>query len=165
MKGILLIVEDDPIMGESLQDRFALEGYDATWVQTAEAALAHLAVHPVGLVISDLRLPGMNGRELLRQIHAHPPVAGGVVPPVILITGGGSVSDAVAALKEGASDYITKPFDLNRLVEKVDSLCLSKSPAGLDCPPLGVSPAMRQPVRSRLPRMLPPQAGNTPRTG
>jgi DNA-binding NtrC family response regulator len=152
MKGILLIVEDDPIMGESLQDRFALEGYDATWVQAAEAALAHLAAHPVGLVISDLRLPGMNGRELLRQIHAQPATAGRVVPPVILITGGGSVSDAVAALKEGAADYITKPFDLNRLVEKVDSLCLSKSPAGLDCPPLGVSPAMRQ-MEQMLPRI------------
>lgn len=155
MKGSLLIVEDDPIMGESLHDRFVLEGYAATWVQNAEAALAHLAKHPVGLVVSDLRLPGMNGRELLRQIHtpgnlAHPTNA--IVPPVILITGGGSVSDAVAALKEGAADYITKPFDLNRLVEKVDSLCLSKSPAGLDCPPLGVSPAMRQ-MEQVLPRI------------
>lgn len=152
MKGVLLIVEDDPIMGESLLDRFVLEGYDTTWVQTAEAALAHLAGHPVGLVISDLRLPGMNGRELLRQIHAQPANANRVIPPVILITGGGSVSDAVAALKEGASDYITKPFDLNRLVEKVDSLCLSKSPDGLNCPPLGVSPAMRQ-MEQMLPRI------------
>lgn len=155
MKGSLLIVEDDPIMGESLHDRFVLEGYAATWVQNAEAALAHLAKHTVGLVVSDLRLPGMNGRELLRQIHTHgnPSHAPNkVVPPVILITGGGSVSDAVAALKEGATDYITKPFDLNRLVEKVDSLCLSKSPAGLDCPPLGVSPAMRQ-MEQVLPRI------------
>jgi DNA-binding NtrC family response regulator len=152
MKGTVLIVEDDPIMGESLQDRFGLEGYEATWVQTAEAALLHLGSHAVGLVITDLRLPGMSGRELLRQIHAQPANPARVLPPVILITGGGSVSDAVAALKEGASDYITKPFDLNRLVEKVDSLCLRKSPDGLNCPPLGVSPAMRQ-LEQLLPRI------------
>ncbi|UJS26317.1 sigma-54-dependent transcriptional regulator [Thiothrix winogradskyi] len=152
MKGSLLIVEDDPIMGESLLDRFGLEGYEAAWVKTAEAALTHLAAHPVGLVISDLRLPGMNGRELLRQIYAQPASQNRVLPPVILITGGGSVNDAVAALKEGASDYITKPFDLNRLVEKVDSLCLSQSPEGLNCPPLGVSPAMRQ-LEQMLPRI------------
>ncbi|MFN3786023.1 MAG: sigma-54-dependent transcriptional regulator, partial [Thiothrix sp.] len=144
--------EDDPIMGESLLDRFLLEGYEAVWMKTAETALTYLLTQPIGLVISDLRLPGMSGRELLRQIYAQPTPTNRLLPPVILITGGGSINDAVEALKEGAADYITKPFDLNRLVEKVDSLCLSRSPEGLNCPPLGVSPAMRQ-LEQMLPRI------------
>lgn len=152
MKGSLLIVEDDPIMGESLLDRFHLEGYQATWVETAENALTHMLAEPTGLVITDLRLPDMSGRELLRQINSPVSRAERMIPPVILITGGGSVNEAVSALQEGAADYITKPFDLNRLVEKVDSLCLSQSPDGLNCPPLGISPAMRQ-LEHMLPRI------------
>jgi len=146
MKGPLLIVEDDPIMGESLADRFALEDYEVQWCTSAEAALDELQRRPFALVISDLRLPGMSGRALLRALHERLATP----PPVILITAHGSIGDAVEALKQGASDYITKPFDLNQLVAKAAALCPA---APLDgAPPLGVSPAMRQ-LDALLPRI------------
>lgn len=147
MKSRILIVEDDQIMGESLLDRFRLEGYEPDWHASAESALEALKTQRYGLVLSDLRLPGMGGRALLGAIRA----LLGVPPPMILITGYGSINDAVGALKEGASDYITKPFDLNQLVEKVGALCLPNEEGG-DCPPLGVSPAMQQ-IEALLPRI------------
>ncbi|HRP65151.1 MAG TPA: sigma-54 dependent transcriptional regulator [Thauera sp.] len=147
MKGPLLIVEDDEIMGESLVDRFQLEGYEVAWCKRAEEALERLRTTPFGLILSDLRLPGMDGRALLRELRRLMAIA----PPFILITGHGSVTDAVAALHEGATDYITKPFDLNKLVEKVEALCLNtQNGAASAC--LGVSPAMRQ-IDMMLPRI------------
>ncbi|MFN3986050.1 MAG: sigma-54-dependent transcriptional regulator [Rhodocyclaceae bacterium] len=146
MKSPLLIVEDDLIMGESLVERFTLEGYEVQWCNCAEAALDELRVRRVGLIISDLRMPGMGGRELLRRLHADMPVP----PPVILITGYGSVGEAVEALKEGAADYITKPFDLNALVAKAAALCMPAHQS--NAPPLGISAAMRQ-LEAILPRI------------
>lgn len=139
-KGRVLIIEDDLIMGESLADRVALEGYDWTWMRQAEEALPFLEENPVSLILSDMRLPGMSGRALL----AHLKNRFTTPPPMVLITGYGSIDEAVEALKEGACDYITKPFDLNALMDKIAALCPG---AGLECHglrPLGISPAMRQ---------------------
>lgn len=147
MKGWLLVVEDDLIMGESLADRFALEDYKVEWCTSAEDALDVLGRHDYRLVISDLRMPGMGGRELARQLRERLAAP----PPIILITGYGSIGDAVEALKEGAADYITKPFDLNALVAKVAALCKQPAVAG-EVAPLGVSPAMRQ-LEAMLPRI------------
>ena len=147
MNGWLLVVEDDLIMGESLADRFALEDYRVEWCTSAEAALQALGRRDYRLVISDLRMPGMGGRELARQIRERLAAP----PPIILITGYGSVGDAVEALKEGAADYITKPFDLNALVDKVAALCGPTAEVAGNAP-LGVSPAMRQ-LEAMLPRV------------
>ncbi|EHQ52450.1 response regulator ArxR [Ectothiorhodospira sp. PHS-1] len=156
-KARILIVEDDAIMGESLLDRFRLEHYDALWCRSAEDALERLSARPVDLILSDIRLPGMNGRALLEAVNGL-----AAAPPVILITGYGAIQEAVSALKAGAADYITKPFDLNRLMEKVAGLCPEREDRE-GFPPLGVSAQMRQ-LESLLPRVA-AQAGTILITG
>ncbi|MBU0501184.1 MAG: sigma-54 dependent transcriptional regulator [Gammaproteobacteria bacterium] len=145
----LCLIEDDAIMGESLFDRFELEGYRVDWCRTAQSALAAIIGGDYALVVSDIRLPDGNGEEIFIRLLER----GIGLPPFIFITGQGSIDRAVALLKLGAADYITKPFDLDDLVEKVDALCGNRVPA---CPEggciLGISPAMRQIART-LPRL------------
>jgi len=114
----LCLVEDDPIMGESLADRFALEGIDARWFKSAEDAEAPLLAEPFGAVVCDIRLPGLSGDRLFERLLATRPV----LPPFVFITGFGDLGRAVELLKLGAADYITKPFELDHLVSRVREL-------------------------------------------
>jgi DNA-binding NtrC family response regulator len=146
---LLCIVEDDPIMGESLADRFGLEGFAIDWHRTGEAALDALGSRPYAAVISDIRLPDLSGEELFGQLVGQTRR----VPPFVFITGYGSIERAVALLKLGAADYITKPFDIGHLVDKIRGL----TGARLDSPSraetlLGVSSAMRA-LEAMLPRV------------
>lgn len=109
------LVEDDLIMGESLCDRFELEGFRFDWCKSASSALDCLASNSYGAVVSDIRLPDSSGEELFRAVIARERF----VPPWIFITAYGSIDRAVELLKLGAADYITKPFDLDQLVEKL----------------------------------------------
>lgn len=109
------LVEDDPIMGESLCDRFELEGFRFDWCKTASSAMESLATQTYGAVVSDIRLPDLSGEELFQRVIARERF----VPPWIFITAYGSIDRAVALLKLGATDYITKPFDLDKLIEKL----------------------------------------------
>lgn len=137
----LCLVEDDPIMGESLSHRFELEGYPCDWFKSALAAKAHIGIADYAAIISDIRLPDMGGNELYQQLLAE----GRTLPPTIFITGYGNIGDAVELLKMGATDYITKPFDLDILMEKVHAICRDLSPQR-DAPPatLGISATMRR---------------------
>ena len=147
MRGRICLVEDDAIMAESLCDRFRFEDFDAVWFARAEEALSALAKERWDLVISDLRLPGLQGHELFeraRQQLKSP-------PPFIFITGFGSIEQAVALLKVGAADFITKPFDIRELVAKAVALCTVEQPIQMArC--LGISPAMRD-LEATLPRV------------
>jgi DNA-binding NtrC family response regulator len=147
MRGRICLVEDDAIMAESLCDRFRFEDFDAVWFGRAEEALTALAKERWDLVISDLRLPGLQGHELFeraRQQLKSP-------PPFIFITGFGSIEQAVALLKAGAADFITKPFDIRELVAKAVALCSVEQPVQTArC--LGISPAMRD-LEATLPRV------------
>lgn len=140
----LCLVEDDAIMGESLYDRFQLEGFEVDWYQDATSALDGIVVQDYQLVISDFRLPGMNGEELFARILER----GRPHPPFLFITGYGSIDKAVHLLKMGAADYVTKPFDLEQLVQKAKELSAhaTTQPAEVDAfePSLGISAAMRQ---------------------
>jgi len=141
----ICLVEDDAIMGESLVYRFELEGITCDWYQTAEAALKKIGHKDYSVLISDIRLPDMNGADMYEQLlqSNHP------IPPTIFITGFGNVHDAVALIKKGAADYITKPFDLDTLVQKIDSLCgVPEQTVDNDMPVLGVSSAMHEIERS-----------------
>lgn len=136
----LCLVEDDPIMGESLCYRFELEGFRCDWFKSALAAQPHIGVEDYAAMVSDIRLPDMSGNELYDQLLAE----GRTLPPTIFITGFGSIGDAVELLKKGAADYITKPFDLDMLMEKVRTIC--REPAKqreTPSPTLGISAAMR----------------------
>ena len=144
---LLCLVEDDPIMGESLCVRFELEGFAVDWHRTAGPALAAIGRKPYVAVISDIRLPDQGGDEMflrLRQEHR-------ALPPFIFITGFGAIDRAVQLLKMGAADYITKPFDLDQLIEKIRALAHAAPPRG-DGPHLGVSQAMRR-IEATLPQL------------
>lgn len=108
----VLIVEDDPHVLLGCQQALALEDIPSEGVTTAEAALAKIAEDFAGIVISDIRLPGMDGLGLLSALKQKDATF-----PVVLITGHGDISMAVRAMREGAYDFMEKPFSPERLVE------------------------------------------------
>ena len=148
---IICLVEDDEIMGESLCDRFALEGFLVEWHQTGSEALRALSNKKFDLVISDIHLPDLDGEELFTRLLA----SKSDLPPFIFITGYGSIDRAVRLLKQGATDYISKPFDLDQLVEKVCQLCppvQTATPSDKNRHILGISPSMRD-IEESIPRL------------
>jgi DNA-binding NtrC family response regulator len=102
----ILIVDDEPVVRDSLVHWFTEEGYDLDSASSANDALTKLAGREFDLVIADIRMPGMDGIELLEKIRGEQLDTG-----VIVMTGYASVETAIRALKQGAFDYITKPFD------------------------------------------------------
>ncbi|HEX8012804.1 MAG TPA: sigma-54 dependent transcriptional regulator [Casimicrobiaceae bacterium] len=144
----ICLVEDDAIMGESLHDRFALEGFDCEWFRDAQSALDHLGKNRFHAVVSDIRLPDFSGEELFERLSAREVY----LPPWIFITGYGTIDRAIALLKLGAADYVTKPFDLDQLIGKL-RLYVPPSLAGDRAPTLGLSPGMRR-IEAMLPRLL-----------
>jgi DNA-binding NtrC family response regulator len=106
----ILIVEDEPKMLRLLELNLAEEGYTVRTAADAEAGLKLFREHRIDLVVTDLRLPGMNGLEFLEAVKR----ADSRVP-VIVMTAYGTVETAVEAMKAGASDYILKPFSLEEL--------------------------------------------------
>ena len=136
MKSLLLI-EDDPIMGESLVQRFELEGFEVRWCRSlAEAAEALHASY--GAVVSDVRLfDGLATHWFVGLPDAQRSM------PWFFLTGYGSVNDAVAAIRAGAREYLTKPFDIERLVDLVQEVSSPSEPKPDDAV-LGISLAMRR---------------------
>ncbi len=110
----ILIVEDDRDLREALADTLQLAGYPVRLAEDGESALAVLAEGPVGLVVSDVQMRPMDGHALLRAIKArHPDV------PVLLMTAYGMIEKAVQAMRDGACNYLTKPFEADRLLAEV----------------------------------------------
>ncbi len=147
----LCLVEDDEIMGESLCDRFRLEGFDVAWHRRAGDALRAIGQTPYAVVISDIRLPDFSGETLFARLRE----ASSELPPFVFITGFGSIERAVALLKMGAADYVTKPFDLDELVLKVRQLSLPRdggTRTAVAGTRLGVSAAMQK-IEATLPRL------------
>ncbi|HTY44980.1 MAG TPA: sigma-54 dependent transcriptional regulator [Patescibacteria group bacterium] len=101
----ILIVDDEPLVRHSLSELLTLEGYTVTTAANGKEALEYLKQYTTDLVISDIRMPEMDGVELLRHIKLNYNDT-----QVILITSYGSIENAVEAMKEGAFDYITKPI-------------------------------------------------------
>ncbi|MDT7834066.1 sigma 54-interacting transcriptional regulator [Aquabacterium sp. OR-4] len=120
----ILLVDDDPDLLRLLTLRLRAAGHAVQAVGSAEAALAHLALHRPALVISDVRLPGQDGLQLFDQIRSRHPVL-----PVILLTAHGTIPDAVAATARGAHAYLTKPFDGRALQDTVQQALQWAAPA------------------------------------
>ena len=110
----VLLVEDDEIMRMSLEDRLCLEEIPFRSASTIANARLELGKGDIDLVVTDIRLPDGSGSDLFREISTHFPGT-----PVMLMTAFGDVSDAVALVKAGAVDYLTKPFDLVEFVDKL----------------------------------------------
>lgn len=111
-KPNILVVEDDADLREAIADTLEIAGLDFMTAEDAERALIQLRKTPVSLVISDISMPGMDGHQLLETILKDFPGT-----PVVLMTAHGSVADAVGAIRNGAADYLVKPFDPDTLVE------------------------------------------------
>ena len=116
-KATLLIVDDEPLKRATLDIELTAAGYSVTQVPDPAAALAHLEGQPVDVVVTDWRMPGMDGMQLLDQIKGRWPQT-----QVILMTAYGSVDAAVQAIKRGAYDYVSKPFATEVLLAKIEQL-------------------------------------------
>ncbi len=101
----ILLVEDDATFRSLLAAILLDEGYELIEKEDGKAALIALQRHSFDLVLSDLRMPGLNGLELFRAAKAQ-----GIAPPFVLLTAFGTVEEAVDAMKEGVSDFLTKPL-------------------------------------------------------
>jgi two-component system, NtrC family, C4-dicarboxylate transport response regulator DctD len=110
----VMIIDDEPHLRITAGQTLELAGYAPEPHASAEEALSCLAPDFPGVVVSDIRMPGMDGMALLREVRLRDPDL-----PVILITGHGDISTAVEAMREGAWDFLEKPFATERLVEVV----------------------------------------------
>lgn len=106
----LLIVDDEQSMREFLEIMLSQDGYDVMTASTGEEGIEIYRKEAPDLVLTDVRMPGMSGLDLIREIHSIDPTA-----PTIAITAYASADDAIRALREGAYDYISKPFQLDDL--------------------------------------------------
>jgi two-component system, NtrC family, response regulator AtoC len=144
----LCLIEDDEIMGESLAERFRLEGFGVDWCRSAAEAAAKLEAGRYAVVVSDIRLPDRNGGELFLDLAGRLPM----LPPFLFMTAFGTIDRAVELLKAGAADYVTKPFDIDVLVAKVAGLAQGYGARACEPEALGVSPPMRR-IAEKLPRL------------
>ena len=113
-KANLLVVDDELIVRDSLDKWFREEGYDVTVAESAQDALTKMAAKRFDLALVDIKMPGTDGVELQRRMHE---IDAEML--VIIMTGYASVETAVAALKNGAYDYVSKPFDPDDIAHSV----------------------------------------------
>lgn len=147
MTVAICLIEDDPIMGESLKERLTLEGFVVDWCESGEQALKQLQQYEYAAVVSDIQLPDIGGNELFSRMISDPQSQ---MPPTIFITGYGTVESAVELLKLGAVDYLTKPFAPGVLIEKLQEVCLSNVIDDTAQEVLGVSQVMQR-LTAKLP--------------
>src|ERR1700761_7035210 len=110
----ILLIDDDPGIRENLQSVLAGEGYEVVSEKRGDDGLARAAREPFNVVITDLKLPGLTGLELVRQLHAAQPRL-----PIILVTAFGTTQTAIEATKFGAYDYLLKPFEIPSLLDLI----------------------------------------------
>jgi two-component system response regulator FixJ len=115
-EGFVHVVDDDEAMRDSLLFLLDTAGLEARAYDSAQSFLAWLDAMERGCIVTDIRMPGMSGIELVARLKEI-----GVTDPVIVITGHGDVPLAVAAMKAGVTDFIEKPFDDRQLLDAVRS--------------------------------------------
>jgi two-component system, OmpR family, response regulator QseB len=118
----LLLVEDDPMIGEAIRAGLKREGFTVDWVHDASAAAGVLRSEPFEVMLLDLGLPGVDGLQLLKALRGR-----GEVLPVIILTAHDAVADRVRGLDAGADDYLVKPFDLDELAARIRALLRRKA--------------------------------------
>lgn len=117
----ILIVDDELLIRDLLYDFFVGQGWETSIADSGEKALEILESRSIDLVLSDIRMPGMDGLELTAEIQQSKPGL-----PVVLMTGYPSVDTAVAALRFRVADYVTKPFNINSLYKIVEAQVATK---------------------------------------
>lgn len=114
MKSNILVVDDEPVARQSLSDILRLEGYQVTAVANGELAVDHVRQYTVDLIVLDLKMPGMNGMDVVQVVNQISPDT-----EIILLTAFGSVETAVEALRQRVHDYLFKPASPNQILESV----------------------------------------------
>src|SRR5260221_13387374 len=112
--GEILLVDDDPDLLKLISLRLTSAGYRVRTADSGETALAALAVARPSAVITDLRMPGIDGLQLFDAIHRQDPAL-----PVVILTAHGTIPDARSATQRGVFGFLTKPFDSQELLQKV----------------------------------------------
>jgi len=122
MSTRVLIVEDDLELREAIADTLELAGFDFLQVGDGEQAVALLEQEPVDIVVTDVNMPGMDGHQLLAHLNQAFPGL-----PVVLMTAFGQVQKAVDAIRNGAVDYLMKPFDADTLIDTLRRFSVGSS--------------------------------------
>ena len=120
----ILLVEDDPVINQTVADRLTGEGYDVVRAYDGPGAVAACAESRPDAVVLDVMLPGFDGLEVCRRIQADRPV------PVLMLTARDDESDILVGLGVGADDYLTKPFRMKELVARISALLRRVERAG-----------------------------------
>jgi two-component system response regulator FixJ len=123
-KAKVYVIDDDEAMRDSLHFLLDSSGFDVTLFENAQRFLDALPELAFGCVISDVRMPGIDGIELLKQMKAAPSTF-----PILIMTGHGDVPLAVEAMKLGAIDFIEKPFEDERLITMIETAIRQAEPA------------------------------------
>jgi DNA-binding response OmpR family regulator len=116
MAGTILLVEDEPSVGELVRGYLSRDGYRVIWVRSGEDALVELDRHPVRMVLLDIGLPGKDGFDVCRTIRGRSQV------PILMLTARDEEPDRVVGLEVGADDYLTKPFSPRELVARMKAI-------------------------------------------
>jgi len=143
---LLLIVEDDPVMGKSLHQGFTEAGHGCIWVKNGEAGLEQARSQRFDAIVLDQLLPGLPGLDVLRALRND-----GVRTPVVLLTALGAVDDRVVGLRTGADDYVVKPFSFAELEARLEAVCrraVDRPPAVMSVADLTLDLATRRVERN-----------------
>jgi len=113
----ILLVEDDPLLGDGLRAGLRQSGFQVDWVRTGDAAERELRAEPYAAAVLDLGLPMKDGMDVLAAVRR-----AGVTLPVLVLTARDAVSDRIRGLDAGADDYVVKPVDLDELAARLRAL-------------------------------------------
>jgi len=122
MAGTVLLVEDEPSVGELVRGYLMRDGYRVIWVRSGEDALVELDRHRVRIVLLDIGLPGIDGFDVCRQMRARSSV------PILMLTARDEEPDRIVGLEVGADDYLTKPFSPRELVARMKAILRRSEP-------------------------------------
>ena len=122
MSGHVLLVEDEPSVGELVRGYLARDGWTVIWLRSGEEALVELERHPVRIVILDIGLPGIDGFEVCRSMRSRSRV------PILMLTARDEEPDRIVGLEVGADDYLCKPFSPRELVARMKAILRRAEP-------------------------------------
>jgi two-component system response regulator ResD len=145
-QGTVLVVDDEPTILDVVGRYMERAGYETHRAADGPEALRLAAEHRPDLVVLDLMLPGIDGIEVMRQLHEGP----GPRTAVIMLTARGEESDRLVGLRQGADDYVVKPFSPAELVARVDAVLRRVSPPDEDAPPIEHGPLRVEPATRRV---------------
>ncbi len=144
--GSVLVVDDEPTILDVVGRYMERAGYETHRAADGPEALRLAEAHRPDLVVLDLMLPGIDGIEVMRQLHERP----GPRTAVILLTARGEESDRLVGLRQGADDYVVKPFSPAELVARVGAVLRRVAPPDSEAPPIVHGPLRIEPATRRV---------------